>query len=65
MAKVSDNTIGRSLKNVLEPHRNRQWVIPPDTNGGFVAAMKTCWKPTRSREIQIVLSCAWMRLPSN
>jgi Homeodomain-like domain len=24
VAKVSDNTIGRTLKNVLEPHRNRK-----------------------------------------
>ena len=38
--KASDNTIGRTLKkNVLKPHRNRQWVIPPDANAGFVAAM--------------------------
>jgi hypothetical protein len=26
--QVSDNTIGRTLKNALNPHRNRQWVIP-------------------------------------
>ncbi len=39
--KVSDNTIGRtSKKNALKPHRNRQWVIPPDANAGFVAAME-------------------------
>ncbi len=38
--KASDNTIGRTLKNVLKPHRNRQWVIPPDANAGFVAAME-------------------------
>jgi DDE superfamily endonuclease len=30
----------RTLKNVLKPHRNRQWVIPPDANAGFVAAME-------------------------
>ena len=31
--KASDNTIGRTLKkNTLQPHRNRQWVIPPDAN---------------------------------
>ena len=29
-----------SEKNVLKPHRNRQWVIPPDANAGFVAAME-------------------------
>ena len=39
--KASDNTIGRTLKkNALKPHRNRQWVIPPDANAGFVAAME-------------------------
>lgn len=27
-------------KNVLKPHRKRQWVIPPDANAGFVAAME-------------------------
>ena len=27
-------------KNLLKPHRNRQWVIPPDANAGFVAAME-------------------------
>ena len=38
--KASDNTIGRTLKKLLKPHRNRQWVIPPDSNAGFVAAME-------------------------
>ena len=27
-------------KNALKPHRNRQWVIPPEANAGFVAAME-------------------------
>ena len=27
-------------KNALKPHRKRQWVIPPDANAGFVAAME-------------------------
>src|ERR1700688_108304 len=27
-------------KNTLQPHRNRQWVIPPDANAAFVAAME-------------------------
>ena len=40
VAKASDNTIGRTLKNTLQPHRNRQWVIPPDANATFVAAME-------------------------
>src|SRR5271166_1618290 len=39
--KASDNTIGRTLKkNALKPHRKSQWVIPPDANAGFVAAME-------------------------
>ncbi|HKM83932.1 MAG TPA: IS630 family transposase [Candidatus Acidoferrum sp.] len=39
--KASDNTIGRTpKKNTLQPHRNRQWVIPPDANAAFVAAME-------------------------
>ena len=39
--KASDNTIGRTLKKtLLRPHRNRQWVIPPEANAGFVAAME-------------------------
>ena len=38
--KASDNTIGRTLKNTLQPHRDRQWVIPPDANAAFVAAME-------------------------
>src|SRR5271168_880794 len=29
-----------SKKNTLQPHRNRQWVIPPDANAAFVAAME-------------------------
>ena len=39
--KASDNTIGRDFKkNTLQPHRNRQWVIPPDANAAFLAAME-------------------------
>jgi len=39
--KASDNAIGRTLKkNTLQPHRNRQWVIPPDANAAFLAAME-------------------------
>ncbi len=34
------HTIGRTLKNVLKPHRRQQWVIPPEANAGFVAAME-------------------------
>ena len=27
-------------KNILKPHRKQQWVIPPDANAAFVAAME-------------------------
>jgi transposase len=38
---ASDNTIGRVLKkNILKPHLNQQWVIPPKANSAFVAAME-------------------------
>jgi len=39
--RASDNTIGRTLKkNTLKPHLKQQWVIPPDANAAFVAAME-------------------------
>src|SRR5664279_5767568 len=39
--RASDNTIGRTLKkNDLKPHLQKQWVIPPDGNAAFVAAME-------------------------
>ena len=40
-ARASDNTIGPDAqKSVLKPHLNDQWVIPPDANAAFVAAME-------------------------
>jgi hypothetical protein len=38
--RASDNTIGRTLKNILKPHRKQQWVIPPDASAAFVATME-------------------------
>jgi hypothetical protein len=38
--RASDNTIGRTLKNTLKPHLQKQWVIPPDANAAFVASME-------------------------
>ncbi len=38
--RTSDNIIGRTLKNIFKPHLNEQWVIPPDGNAAFVAAME-------------------------
>src|SRR5216683_3010412 len=38
--RASDSTIGRTLKNILQPHRRQQWVIPPKANSAFVAAME-------------------------
>ncbi|MFZ3179931.1 MAG: IS630 family transposase [Methylocystis silviterrae] len=38
---ASDSTIGRVLKkHFLKPHRKQQWVIPPQADAGFVAAME-------------------------
>ena len=51
--RASDNTIGRTLKNVLKPHLQEQWVIPPDANAAFVAAMEDVLEVTRARMIQI------------
>ncbi|HUB10577.1 MAG TPA: IS630 family transposase [Acetobacteraceae bacterium] len=39
--RASDNTIGRTLKKTfLKPHLKKQWVIPPQGNASFVAAME-------------------------
>jgi len=38
--RASDNTIGRTQKNILKPHLQKQWVIPPDVNAAFVAGME-------------------------
>jgi hypothetical protein len=39
--RASDSTIGRVLKkSELKPHLKTQWVIPPEANGAFVAAME-------------------------
>ena len=38
--RASDNTIGRTLKNILKPHLQKQWVIPPEANAAFVASME-------------------------
>jgi hypothetical protein len=38
--RASDNTIGRTLKNILKPHLKQQWVIVPDTSAAFVATME-------------------------
>ena len=63
--KASDNTSDGPKKNELKPHRNRQWVIPPDANAAFVAAMEDVLETSRDRETPIVLSCAWTRPPSD
>ncbi len=38
--RASDNTIGRTLKNTLKSHLQKQWVIPPGANAAFVASME-------------------------
>jgi hypothetical protein len=40
VARASDNTMGRTPKNLLEPHLKEQFVIPPEANAAFVAAME-------------------------
>ena len=49
VARASDNTIGRTLKNTLQQHLRKQWVIPPDANAAFVANMEdvleVCHRP--------------------
>ena len=47
---ASDPTTQRVLKNALQPHRRKYWVIPPGASGAFVAAIaRTCCRPTRGR----------------
>lgn len=36
----SDYTIGRTLKKPRKPHLQKQWLIPPEANTAFVAAME-------------------------
>ncbi len=38
--RASDSTIGRVLKDILQPYRQQHWVIPPKANSAFVAAME-------------------------
>jgi Homeodomain-like domain len=56
---ASDSTIGRALKkNILQPHRRQQWVIPPDRNSAFVAAMEdVLCVYTRRRDPERPLVC--------
>ena len=45
-------------KNVLQPHRKQQWVIPPDQNAEFVAAMEDVLEVyQRSRDPKRPLVC--------
>jgi hypothetical protein len=37
---TSDNTIGQTQKKMLKPRVKEQWVIPPQENSAFVAAME-------------------------
>ncbi len=57
--RASDSTIGRTLKkNILKPHLNQQWVIPPKANSAFVAAMEDVLAVyTRPRDPDIPLVC--------
>src|ERR1039458_9265743 len=57
--RASDSTIGRALKkNILQPHRRQQWVIPPKANSAFVAAMEDVLAVyTRPRDPNCPLVC--------
>ena len=57
--RASDSTIGRtSQKNILKPHLKQQWVIPPEANSAFVAAMEDVLAVyTRPRDPDIPLVC--------
>ncbi|MGD9506327.1 MAG: IS630 family transposase, partial [Syntrophobacteraceae bacterium] len=37
---VSHETVRQTLKNILQPHRQEMWIIPPEQNGEFVAHME-------------------------
>ena len=54
----SDSTIGRAQKNILQPHRQQCWVIPPKANSAFVAAMEDVLAVyTRPRDPHYPLVC--------
>ena len=56
--RASDSTIGRALKNILQPHRRQCWVIPPKANSAFVAAMEDVLAVyTRPRDPYCPLVC--------
>jgi hypothetical protein len=38
--RVNDNTIGRTLKDTVKPHLQKQWVISPEDNAAIVASME-------------------------
>ena len=56
---ASDTTIYRVLKeNELKPHKNKYWVIPPEEDADFVAAMEdTLEVYTRPRDPARPLLC--------
>ena len=40
---ISDDTVHRTLKNESKPWLKEQWVLPAESNGGFVAAREDGW----------------------
>jgi hypothetical protein len=55
--RASNNAIGRTLKNILKPHLQKQWVIPPDANAAFVAGMEDVlevYQRPRDPEVPVV-----------
>ncbi len=51
-ARQRQHDRARSEKNTLQPHRKKQWVIPPEVNGAFVAALSrevAAWQASRNK----------------
>jgi hypothetical protein len=56
--RASDSTRADAQKNILKPHLKQQWVIPPEANSAFVAAMEDVLAVyTRPRDPGIPLVC--------
>ena len=57
-ARQRQHDRARSEKNTLQPHRKEQWVIPPEANGAFVAAMEEVLDVyTRPHDPEMPLVC--------
>jgi hypothetical protein len=50
---------------MLKPHLQKQWVIPPEANAGFVAGMEDVLEVYQRPHDPAVRWCAWTRRQSN